>query len=142
MLLKDKNAIIYGAAGGVGTAVAHAFAREGARVFVTGRTLTKVEALANAIRKQGGQAEAAQVDALDEEAVERHADEVVKKAGSIDVSLNSITPVRQTGTQGIPLAMLSVEAFTAPITAYARSHFLTSRAAARRMVVARRITAK
>jgi NAD(P)-dependent dehydrogenase (short-subunit alcohol dehydrogenase family) len=134
MLLKDKNAIIYGAAGDVGRTVAHAFAREGARVFLTGRTLAKVEAVAAAIKKAGGQAEAALVDALDEQAIESHATEVLEKAGAIDISFNAITAVPQPGTQGIPLAKLSVETFTAPITAYARSHFLTARAAARRMV--------
>jgi len=134
MLLEHKNAVIYGAAGAVGSAVAHAFAREGARVFLTGRTLSKLEGVASEIRKHGGNAEAALVDALDEEAVERHATEVVTKAGSIDISFNAITPVPQPGTQGIPLALLPVDSFTAPITAYARSHFLTSRAAARRMV--------
>ena len=134
MLLKDKNAVIYGAGGAVGSVVARAFAHEGAQVFLTGRTLTKVEALADDIRKNGGRAEAALVDALDERAVEAHASEVVKKAGGIDVSFNAITPIPQPGTQGIPLAVLSVESFTAPITAYARTHFLTARAAARRLV--------
>ena len=133
-MLEDKNAIIYGAAGAVGGAVARAFAQQGAQLFLTGRTLSKVEALASEIRKNGGRAEAALVDALDEQAVESHAADVVKRAGSIDVSFNAITPIPQPGTQGIPLAMLSVESFTAPISAYARSHFLTSRAAARRMV--------
>jgi len=134
MLLKEKTAVIYGAAGAVGSAVARAFAQQGAHVFLTGRTLSKVEALANAIRAGGGRAEAAFVDALDEHSVESHAAEVVTKAGAIDISFNAITPIPQPGTQGIPLVMLSVESFTAPITAYARSHFLTSRAAARRML--------
>src|SRR5260370_20561502 len=79
-------------------------------------------------------AEAAQVDALDERAVEEHLAGVVRSAGKIDVSFNAITPIPQPGTQGIPMAELSVESFTAPITAYMRSHFLTARAAARRMV--------
>lgn len=134
MLLEDRNVVIYGAAGAVGSAVARAFAREGARLFLTGRTLSKVEALANDLKKHDGRAEAALVDALDEEAVENHLTDVVKKTGSIDVSFNAITPVPQPGIQGIPLAMLSVDSFTAPINAYARSHFLTARAAARRMV--------
>jgi NAD(P)-dependent dehydrogenase (short-subunit alcohol dehydrogenase family) len=133
MLLKDKNAIIYGAAGAVGSAVARAFAREGAHLFLTGRTLGKVEALAREIVAKGGAAEAAQVDALDERAVERHASAVAEATHGIDISFNAITAVEQPGTQGIPLLELSAEAFTAPITAYTRSHFLTARAAARRM---------
>lgn len=74
------------------------------------------------------------MDALDERAVEDHLAEVVKKAGAIDVSFNAITPVPQLGTQGIPIVELSVESFTAPVTAYMRSYFLTARAAARRMI--------
>lgn len=134
MLLKNKNAIIYGAGGAVGGAAARAFAREGAKVFLTGRNLGPVEKVAKEIIAAGGAAKAAQVDALDEQAVENHASSVEKEAGSIDISFNAIGPVPQPGTQGIPIAKLSVESFTAPITAYTRSHFLTARAAARRMV--------
>ena len=49
MMLKDKVAVIYGAAGGIGGAVARAFAREGATVFLTGRTLAPVEVVAKDI---------------------------------------------------------------------------------------------
>jgi len=90
MLLKHKNAVIYGAGGAVGGAVARAFAREGARVFLVGRTLTKLEAVALDISNAGGAAESAQVDALDEQAVNQHIDEVVNKAGSVDISFNDI----------------------------------------------------
>ncbi len=134
MLLKNKNAVIYGAGGAVGGAVARAFGREGARLFLTGRNLASVDKVAKDILAAGGVAETAQVDALDEQAVENHASAVVKKAGSIDISFNAITPVPQPGTQGIPIAQLSVESFTAAINGYARTHFLTARAAARRMV--------
>ena len=137
MLLKDKIAIIYGAGGAIGSAVARAFASEGARVFLTGRNLVSVDAVARDIVAAGGAAEAAQVDALVERAVEEHVANVAEKAGKIDVSFNAITPVPQPGTQGIPIAELSVDSFTAPITAYMRSHFLTARAAARRMVAKR-----
>jgi NAD(P)-dependent dehydrogenase (short-subunit alcohol dehydrogenase family) len=134
MLLEEKIAVVYGAGGAVGGAVARAFAREGARVFLTGRSLTAVDATAKDIQGAGGKAQTAKVDALDERAVEEHIDAVVKSAGRVDISFNAITPVPQPGTQGIPIADLSVESFTAPITAYLRSHFLTARAAARRMV--------
>lgn len=134
MLLDNKTTVIYGAGGAVGGAVARAFAREGARVFLTGRNLASVTTTAKDIIAAGGAAETAQLDALDERAVEEHIAAVVKKAGAVDVSFNAITPVPQPGTQGIPIAELSVESFTAPITAYMRSYFLTARAAARRMV--------
>src|SRR5260370_38025604 len=98
MLLKNKNAVIYGAGGAVGGAVARAFAREGAKVFLTGRNLGPVEKVAKEIIAAGGAAEAAQVDALDEQAVENHASAVAKKAGTVDISFNAITPVPQPGT--------------------------------------------
>jgi len=136
MLLKNKNAVIYGAGGAIGGAVARAFAREGATVFLTGHTLTPVDAVAKDIIAAGGVAEAAQVDALDERAVEEHLAVVIKKAGRIDVSFNGIG-IPQQGIQGIPLSELSVDAFALPIASYTRSHFLTARAAARHMVDAR-----
>jgi 3-oxoacyl-[acyl-carrier protein] reductase len=85
MLLANKNAVIYGAGGAIGGAVASAFAREGANVFLAGRTLAKVDAVAKEIVAAGGQAETAQVDALDERAVEQHIGAVADKAGRIDM---------------------------------------------------------
>ncbi|VBA42229.1 Gluconate 5-dehydrogenase [Mycobacterium attenuatum] len=133
MLLDNKNAVIYGAGGAVGSAVARAFAREGARVFVTGRRLDGIEGLANEIRAAGGSAEAARVDALDERAVTNHLDAVVDTAGTVDISFNAIG-IPQQGMQGIPLTDLAVESFSLPITTYARAHFVTGRAAARHMI--------
>ncbi len=134
MLLENKTTVIYGAGGAIGGAVARAFAREGAKLFLTGRNLASVTTTAKDIIAAGGAAEVAQVDALDERAVEEHIAAVIKKAGTIDVSFNAITPIPQPGTQGIPIVELSVESFLAPITAYMRSYFLSARAAARRMV--------
>jgi NAD(P)-dependent dehydrogenase (short-subunit alcohol dehydrogenase family) len=134
MLLENKIAVIYGAGGAVGGAVATAFAREGARVFLTGRNLSNVELVVKEIVAAHGKAEAAQVDALDEKAIEHHLSSVIRDAGGIDISFNAITPVPQPGVQGVPIAKLPVDSFTAPIAAYTRSHFLTARAAARRMV--------
>ena len=133
MLLENKTAVIYGAGGAIGGAVARTFAREGAKGFLSGRTLSKVERVAQEIVAAGGVAAAFEVDALDEAAVEGHVAKVCEATGRLDVSFNAITPIPQPGTQGIPLAQLPVESFTAPITAYLRSHFLTARAAARRM---------
>jgi NADP-dependent 3-hydroxy acid dehydrogenase YdfG len=70
VLLENKNAIVYGGGGSVGGAVARAFCREGARVFLAGRTLATLDKVAEEVRA-GGVAETAQVDALDERAVER-----------------------------------------------------------------------
>jgi 3-oxoacyl-[acyl-carrier protein] reductase len=131
VLLESKNAVIYGAGGSIGGAVARAFAREGARVFLAGRTEAKLKAVADDIRAVEGRAETAVVDALDEEAVDRHADAVVAEAGSLDISFNLIS---HPYTHGIPLAEMAVDDFIAPIETAARSTFITARAAARRMI--------
>src|SRR5262245_12757812 len=132
MLLTNKVVGVYGAAGAVGSSVARAFAKEGARVFATGRRLEAVERVVKEIVAAGGKADAGQVDALDENAVEQHLDSVIRKAGKVDVSFNAIG-IPQQGIQGIPLAELSVDSFALPVTTYAKSQFITARAAARRM---------
>jgi 3-oxoacyl-[acyl-carrier protein] reductase len=131
VLLESKNAVIYGGGGSIGGAVAHAFAREGAHVFLAGRTEAKLAQAANDVRKAGGEAETAVVDALDEDAVDRHADAVVAKAGSIDISFNLITHPH---THGIPFHELEVDDFMAPVETAARTTFITARAAARHMI--------
>src|SRR5262245_5247928 len=113
MLLEHKNAVIYGAGGAIGGAVARAFAREGARVFLTGRTLAAIDAVAEEISAAGGVAETAGVDALDERAVEAHADAVARRAGRLDVSFNAIG-LPQAGLQGVPLVELPPESFSLP----------------------------
>ena len=131
MLLDGKVAVIYGAGGEIGGAAARAFAREGARLFLTGRTLTKVETLAEAIRAGGGQAEAAEVDALDEQAIEAHLDTVIARAGRLDISFNVIT---HGDVQGIPIVEMTLADFEQPVVTAVRTTFLTARGAARRMI--------
>ena len=131
MLLENKNAVIYGAGGSIGRAVARAFAREGAAVFLTGRTLSKLEAVADEIRSAGGVAETAEVDALDGEAVDEHADAMAAKAGSIDASLNVI---QHGDVQGTPMHEMRLGDFARPVETAVRTNFLTWRAAARHMV--------
>jgi NAD(P)-dependent dehydrogenase (short-subunit alcohol dehydrogenase family) len=133
MLLANKNAVIYGAGGAIGAAVAHAFAREGANVFLTGRNLAALEVVAKEITAADGTAETARVDALDEQAVERNADAVVARAGSLDVSFNAIG-IPQEGIQGTPLVELSAASFSLPVATYTIAHLLTARAAARHML--------
>lgn len=132
MLLEHKNAIVYGASGAIGGAVAHAFAAEGARVFLAGRTGATLETVAEKIRASGGMAEAATVDVLDEDAVEAHAAAVVQEAGSLDISFNA-TSLPQTGIQGTSIVNLPTAGFDLPMTTYPKANFLTARAAARRM---------
>lgn len=130
MLLKDRVAVVYGGGGAIGGAVARAFAREGARVFVAGRTQASLETVANAIRALGGVAETAVVDALDEQQVRAFVDRVVAQAGSVDISFNSIG----VGDVQKPLMAISVEDFLQPIQIATRSQFLTTQAAARQMI--------
>jgi 3-oxoacyl-[acyl-carrier protein] reductase len=127
MMLTGKNAIVYGAAGPIGTAVAKAFAAEGATVHLAGRTLEKLDRLAAEIRDAGGTAETAVVDALDEASVDQHADEV----GTIDISFNLIGHRQFFGT---PLVDMSLEDFELPVATMPRTFYLTSRAAARHMI--------
>src|SRR5258707_12483819 len=98
-LLDGKNAIIYGASGNIGSGVARTFAREGAGVFLVGRTQATLHTVADAIAAEGGQAHVAVVDALDEKAVEEHARSVVDQAGHIDVSINLVSRGDVQGTR-------------------------------------------
>ena len=131
MLLQGKTAVIYGGGGSIGGAVARAFGREGATVFLAGRTQDKLEAVADQIRSAGGASETAVVDALDAQAVEKHAAEITSQAGSLDISMNVIT---HPATHGTPLWEMGVDDFMDSIDVALRSSFITMGAAARRMV--------
>jgi NAD(P)-dependent dehydrogenase (short-subunit alcohol dehydrogenase family) len=133
MMLKDKVAVIYGAGGAIGSAVACAFASAGADLFLTGRYLSPVEIVANDVSSGGGSAEAAEVDALDEQEVDKHLRSVIEKAGRVDISFNAIG-IPDTKILGVPLVEMDVEQFSLPIASYTRSYFLTARLAARHMV--------
>jgi 3-oxoacyl-[acyl-carrier protein] reductase len=131
VLLENKTALVYGAGGPIGGAVARAFAREGARVFLAGRTLARLDSVAGEIVGAGGAAETAAVDTLDERSVNGHADDVVAKTGGIDVSFNAIG---HGDVHGAPLVEMPFDDFFRPIMTAMRSQFLTARAAARHMV--------
>jgi len=131
VLLEGKSAVIYGGGGAIGGAVARTFAREGARVFLAGRTRAKLDAVAEDIRAAGGAAETAEVDALEGRAVDEHADAVAAEAGSLDVSFNLIS---HGDVQGTPLAEMELEDSLRPVMTAVRTTFLTARAAARHMI--------
>lgn len=132
-LLSGKSAVIYGAGGGIGGAVALAFALEGARVFLAGHKLVSVETLAEKIKSAGGWAEPAELDALDEQSVDRHLQSVIDKAGRVDISFNAVG-IPDDKILGVPLAEMDAKLFSLPITTYTMSYFLTARLAARRMI--------
>jgi 3-oxoacyl-[acyl-carrier protein] reductase len=131
VLLEGRNAVIYGGGGKIGSAVAEAFAREGARVHLAGRTEAPLDVVAGRIRDAGGLVETAVVDALDEHAVDAHADDVVERFGSLDLSFNLIS---HGDVQGTPLAEMSLADFECPVTTAVRTMFITTRAAARQMI--------
>jgi 3-oxoacyl-[acyl-carrier protein] reductase len=125
MLLDGRIAIIYGGGGSIGGAIARAYAAQGARLFLAGRTRASLAAVADECG-----AEIAEVDALDERAVDQHADAVAATAGGIDISVNVIA---DNDVQGTPLADMAVDDYLSPVVTNVRSKFLTARAAARHM---------
>jgi 3-oxoacyl-[acyl-carrier protein] reductase len=131
MLLKNKNAVIYGVSDSLAGEFARVFAREGARVFLTGRSLQKVRKVADEIIARGGKAEAAQVDALNEKEIADHLEAVIAMAGTVDISFNGIGVQ---DTQNIPLINMSLQDFVRPVNIAMQTQFLTTTAAGRVMV--------
>ena len=127
MLLEGKNCIIYGGGGSIGSGVARTFAREGARLFLVGRTREPLEAVAGEL---GDAAEVAVLDARDGAAVDEHVRAVAARAGSVDVSFNLVT---RDDVQGIPLVDMSWDDFNSPVANGLHANFNTATSAARVM---------
>jgi 3-oxoacyl-[acyl-carrier protein] reductase len=130
MLLENKTAIVHGGAGAIGSAVARAYAREGAQVHLTGRTEATLEQVAQRIRHDGGTAHVAQLDVLDRSAVERHAAAVADNAGGIDACFNATS---NDDVQGTPLVDIRFDDFLRPVTKAVTAHFTIATAVARHM---------
>lgn len=130
--LDKKVAVVYGD-GATGRAIASAFAKEGAKVFLTGRNVDKLTKIAEAITAEGGAVKTAVLDVLDEAAVEEHMESILAIAGRLDISYNAIG-IPQTGVQGSLLTEISLENFSKPLGIYPQAHFITARAAAKRMI--------
>jgi 3-oxoacyl-[acyl-carrier protein] reductase len=130
VLLEKKIAVVYGAGGAIGSAIAVAFAREGARVFLAGRSRATLDEVASQIAAAGGVAEVDEVDALDERQVEDHAAAIIQRVGGLDISFNAIS---HGDVHGTAMLEMRLEDFMAPVVNAVRSQFLTSRAAARQM---------
>jgi 3-oxoacyl-[acyl-carrier protein] reductase len=131
VILKNKNAVIYGAAGSLGSTIAKAMASAGAQVFLTGRKIEPLQRLVNEINATGGKAYAGIVDAMETAMIDDHLDNVVKTAGNIDISFN-LTGVEV--RQNIPLVEMSVADFISPVTLMLKTRFLTAAAAGKRMM--------
>lgn len=129
-LLEKKTAVIYGGSGAIGSAVARAFAGEGAEVHLVGRDERRLDVVAASVAAVGGAVKVAALDVFDQEAVERHAEAVAASAGGIDVALNAVSVPHD---QGTGLADLELEEFLRPVDGFLRSLFITSKAVARHM---------
>ena len=132
--LTEKSALVFGAGGALGAALAREFASQGADVYLSGRTKSKVQALADEIDPTGKLAHAAEVDALDDQAVNAYIDAVASDAGRIDIVFNAIGPRVQEYGGGRRAVDLSVAEFMVPLTTVVRSQFITATAAARQML--------
>lgn len=131
MILKNKNVVIYGAGGSLGGAVAKALAAAGAKVFLTGPNQHSIQKVADEIIASGGLAITAIVDAFNEAAIEQHLQQMVSKAGTVDISFNA---VGVDVVQNIPLTQISAEDFVKPVTLTMQTRFMTAIAAAKVMM--------
>jgi 3-oxoacyl-[acyl-carrier protein] reductase len=136
-ILKGKIAVVFGAAGSIGAAVAKEFAEEGAQVYLAGRTEATVEAVAKEIVSSGGRAHAAAIDSTDDTAVNRFIDNIVKEAGKIDIAIDVSGPLAKEYGNGKMALDLPVGEFMIPLSTMVRSRFITARAASRHMTKAR-----
>jgi NAD(P)-dependent dehydrogenase (short-subunit alcohol dehydrogenase family) len=129
--LHNRNAVIYGGGGSLGSTIAKAFAKEGAKVFLAGRNLSRVQQVADEIVDAGGFAIAASVDATSESEVSAFVESVADKGATLDLSLCAID---YQVVQNLPLVQISVEDFVRPVSIAMRSQFLTASAAAKIMI--------
>ena len=133
-ILGGKHAVVFGAGGSIGSAVAQEFAMEGAEVFLSGRNMSSVETVANGIVAKGGRAHAAAIDTFDDAAVNRYIDGIVEQTGKIDISLDAAGPLAKEYGNGKLAVDLPIDHFMVPFDTMLRSRFITARAAARHMV--------
>lgn len=130
MLLSGKTAVVYGASGAVGGAVAKAFAREGARVFLAARNRDPLQVVADEIAATGGVAEVAPVDATDPAAVEGHLAGIVDRAGPVKVMFNGCG---WADSQGALLTEMAFPRYFNVVEVALRNWFVTGTAMARHM---------
>jgi len=98
MRLEGKVAFVSGSTRGIGRTIAEIFAREGAAVAVTGRTVARGEKVVNLIRDAGGTADFFELDVTREESVREVIDAVVKRFGSLNVMVNNAAPTVEVGS--------------------------------------------
>ena len=129
MQLKDKVALITGAASGIGKEIAFEYAREGAKVVIADLALDAATATANEIISAGGQAMAVAMNVTDEAQVDKGVEDAVAKFGGMDVLISNA------GIQIIsPLVDLSLENWKKMLAIHLDGAFLTTRACMRAMI--------
>jgi NAD(P)-dependent dehydrogenase (short-subunit alcohol dehydrogenase family) len=133
-ILIGKNAIVFGAGGTIGRAVAQEFASEGAEVFLSGRTKASVESAAKQIAAAGGKAHTAVVDALDDAAVDEYVDTIAKRTGRIDAVFNAVGPSFRDLATGKHAVDLTLAEFMGPVSTILKTQFNTARSVGRHMV--------
>ena len=133
-ILLGKHAVVFGAGGSIGAAVAKEFAAEGAELFLAGRTKSNLEEVTKQITADGGRAHSAVVDALDDAAVSEYVDGIVRQTESIDVVFNAVGPLVNEYGNGKHAVDLAIEEFMVPLTTIVKSNFITARAAVRHML--------
>ncbi len=89
MRLKNKTAIVTGGGRGIGEAVCHLFAGEGAAVLAADIDIESAEIVADSIKTEGGKAAAAQVDITDKASVEAMAAKCLEEFNQVDILINN-----------------------------------------------------
>ncbi len=103
--LQGKVALVLGAGGGLGGAMAEALAREGVKVAITGRRAEPLEARAKVIRDAGGTALPIVWDLADLDAIERVVQQVEAELGGIDILVNNTGGPPPTPVSGQPTTL-------------------------------------
>jgi 3-oxoacyl-[acyl-carrier protein] reductase len=133
-ILEGKRAVVFGAGGSVGAAVAKEFAAEGAEVFLAGRTKAPLDELAKQIKETGGTAHAAVVDALDMAAVDRYVDDIEQNSGKIDIEFTAVGPRVTEFGNGKLAVDLTIDEFMVPVNSMLKAQFIAARSVARHMI--------
>ncbi len=128
MRLKDKIAVVTGAASGIGKEIATAYVREGARVAIADLNLKGAQAAASAIDKTGARTMAVAMDVTQEDQVEAGMTEVIEAYGGIDILVSNA------GIQIVaPINEFEFAKWKKLLAIHLDGAFLTTRAALRQM---------